>query len=260
MSYVPRWFYRIRIFNNHYKYFNDLYEMHDDLDALEDKQIQEIFNNLKTCYVFYNRAVKDILNAWGIDSLLPSKVFAIAENQGIINDSEVWLNYIQELNEFYLTYGNGELRRLAIQILRKYQPRLQNASDNLNRYIASHACIIEYEYAALSEDTKPLYSHLEIGFSEYSYKIFLDYLISNKNIKYAWLHGSRVKGNARKYSDMDLIIDIDMEFVEACRKDFANLLIPYKIDFVSRHDKSMEVFLGEVIPHAKLIYRAEDFE
>lgn len=260
MSKVPRWYDRINIFNKHCEDFNALYEKYDDLDTLDDKQTQELFNTFKTCYVFYNRAIKDILLEWGIHTLLPSKLLAIGENQGIINDSEVWLNYIQELNKFYLTYGNDELRRLAIQIVKKYQPKLQNASDNLNRYVASHACITEDEYATLNVNIKPLYSHFEIGISEYSYKIFLDYLISNKNIRYAWLHGSRVKGNARKYSDIDMIIDIDMDCAEACRKDFANLFIPYKIDFVNRYDKSMEAFLSRIVSHAKLIYRAEDFE
>jgi predicted nucleotidyltransferase len=49
-----------------------------------------------------------------------------------------------------------------------------------------------------------------------------------------YIYGSRVKGNHRKYSDIDILLCADKYDEIALKKiDFGLLNIPYKVDFLS---------------------------
>lgn len=261
MTKTPRWHERINVFNNFYHNFVDLCGKYDR-DLMRDfSEKQQLFNGLKICYEFYCKSLRDILNFQGDVIYLPVKVLISANEAGLINDAEVWLDYIKDMNCYYQTYGASEQQNLAIQIINKYKSKLLNSYNNLNKFYNSHICNEDYgtEEKILCTDSKPLYTPSDVDISEYSYNILLNYLKSNKYIKYVWLHGSRAKGNARKNSDIDFLIDIGIEYQEDCKAGFYNLTIPYRVDFVSINDLSCEEFVKASIDDTKLIYRAEDF-
>lgn len=243
MTNIPRWQGRIEVFNNFYSDFQNCLEA------------QQEFALLKTCYEFYSKSLRDILNEKGEGLYLPSQVLVEAQKFGLIDDADVWLDYIQELNEYYQTYGEEEKQNLRDKIVDKYKLHLSNASLNLNtfynnRYIDN----VLVKNAVLDKELKSI----DIGVMESSYNLLMQAFEDNQDIKSVWIHGSRAKGNARKCSDIDLIIDIDVERIEDCKKQLDNLPIPYRVDFVSCNDSTCELFLRKIIPDAKLIYCIED--
>lgn len=244
MTNIPRWHYRIEVFNNFYTDFQNCLEA------------QQEFALLKTCYEFYSKSLRDILNEKDEGLYLPSQVLVEAQKSGLIDDSDVWLDYIQELNEYYQTYGEEEKQNLRDKIVDKYKPKLSNASLNLNTFY-NNCHHIENIPAAKPILDKELKS-VDIGITKYSYDLLMNSFKENSYIKSVWIHGSRAKGNARKCSDIDLIIDIDVKRIEDCKQQFDNLPIPYRIDFVSCNNSTNESFLRAIIPDAKLIYCIED--
>ena len=263
MTKTPRWHERIRVFNNYYNAFNDSYSKYENDESL----LKTVFDYLKISFEFYHKSLKDILCDFGIYMYLPKEILLQAHLLKIINDSNVWLDYIEELNNFYQTYGNDEQNALMISIINKYKSKLESPYKSLNYYYDSHPYNIEYEHKPLDTSSVPRYDSSDIGIFDASYDILLNYLKNNKNIKYVWLHGSRAKGNAKLSSDIDLLIDIDNSLVEQCKKDFYNLPIPYRVDFAcinddsfnSANDSTLQVFLSKVVDDAKIIYRYDDF-
>lgn len=259
MTKTPRWHERILVFNNYYTTFVDLCEKYDKGLMIDFSEKQQLFNYLKVCYEFYCKSLRDILNFNGICLFLPAQILLKAQSEGIIDDADLWLKYIKDLNIYYQTYGAEEQKKLVLQIIEKYKSKFTEPYKYLNNFFNSLVYEEKYEYKELPRVPKPAYNRFDIGIYESSYNLILNYLKQNKNIRYVWLHGSRAKGNARKNSDIDLLIDIDVEHKEICKKDFDRLAIPYRVDFVSIQDSSCELFLSKVLDEAKLIYRAEDF-
>lgn len=258
MTKEARWYYRIIVFNNFYSSFVALEEKYDKQLMLDYTEKKQLFALLKTCYEFYYKSLRDILNENKIFSFLPSEIFIQAEKEKIINDSKIWLDYIQELNQYYQTYGAQEQEELTIKIIDKFKSKLKNAANNLNKF-----CNIptkeEIHFKQFDSSTQPSYTPLDIGITEYSYNLLLQTFKANKDIKYAWLHGSRAKANARKNSDIDLLLDIDAGKIQECKNNFDNLTIPYRVDAFSINDESDESFARKVSKYAKIIYRQEDF-
>ena len=243
MTKASRWQYRIEVFNNFYNNFQI------------NMTSQQEFSLLKVCYEFYTKSLRDILNENGAKFYLPSQVLVEAQKSGLIDDAEVWMDYIQELNKYYQTYSEDEKQNLRDKIIDKYKHKLAKASSNLNTFYKNHPIEhINANNAVLDKDLKSI----DIGITECSYNLLMNEFKDNSNIKYVWIYGSRAKGNARKCSDIDLIIDIEAEHIEDCKKQFDNLAIPYRVDVVSCNDIKTKEFLNNIILDAKLIYRIED--
>jgi hypothetical protein len=211
--------------------------------------------------------LRDILTDFCIIEFLPTEILKIAQSKHLIDDSDIWLDFIKCLNIYYQTYPRNEKLNFAKLIIKDYHDKLQNSYNLLNKYYKEHPFNVYYKACSLSYDNKPLYISSEIGILEKSYNLLLNYFKNNQHIKYVWLHGSRAKGNARGNSDIDLLIDVDVNFIEDCKKDFFNLQVPYRIDFAcindiqyaTFNDSSMSDFLSKVVEEAKIIYRYTDF-
>ena len=64
-----------------------------------------------------------------------------------------------------------------------------------------------------------------------------------------YIYGSRVKGNHREFSDIDLLLEADSYDEEALSQiDFTELDIPYKVDFVLSKDL-FEGYRSEINSH-----------
>lgn len=64
-----------------------------------------------------------------------------------------------------------------------------------------------------------------------------------------YIYGSRVKGNHRQYSDIDILLKADSYDEEELSKiDFTELDIPYKVDFVLDRDL-YEPYKEEIYSH-----------
>lgn len=67
-----------------------------------------------------------------------------------------------------------------------------------------------------------------------------------------YIYGSRIKGNFRKFSDIDILFVADSYDEESLSKiDFTALDIPYKVDFVLKKDL-FEGYRDEIEKHMVL--------
>lgn len=255
MAKTPRWHERILVFNKRYNTLCDMYK-DCDVDAISSyPEIRPYFNILKSCFEFYHKSLKDILNDKGACLYLPSEVLIKSKDCGLIDDAQVWLDYIEDLNVFYQTYGNSTLLELANKIINRYKPKLSNVYKMLNTFFESQNFDEDYSNKHFPTEINQEISATQLGIMEHSFNLLMEYFKSNHNIKYVWLHGSRAKGNAKKNSDIDLIFDVSPEELIECKTDFYNLAIPYRIDCVSKNESNIEEFLNKCVDDAILIYK-----
>lgn len=70
-------------------------------------------------------------------------------------------------------------------------------------------------------------------------KILHKYLPSNTKI---WVFGSRANGTAKKFSDLDLVVDMDksltLDILANLHEEFSESLLPYKVDIVDWNEIS----------------------
>lgn len=81
---------------------------------------------------------------------------------------------------------------------------------------------------------------MKFGLSDHDRSIIVDEIHQNLgstlNPK-IYIYGSRVKGNFREFSDIDLLLKADSFDLESLgRIDFAELDTPYKVDFILDKD------------------------
>lgn len=78
-----------------------------------------------------------------------------------------------------------------------------------------------------------------------------------ENINTVFLHGSRIKGNYKPGSDIDLTIDGNLTFSEQMRleNELDDLLLPYKIDLSVKHKISNPDLLEHIQRVGKMFYQ-----
>lgn len=267
MSLKPRWYWRFKSYNRLLKTYKNLLDRYENGEMLNYESYHEVFNKLKICYVLYYKCIKDALKAeYNITEYLPKKILQIAQSADggrIIDDGGIWINYIQDVNELCQSVSYLKICTLTKNIIEKYKNLPEKSKINLDNFSAKFNIIDDEIQNEFDINSKPLYKASDIGLSEHSYKIFLNCLRKNDYINYVWIHGSRTKNNARKYSDLDLIIDLPTEKEEELKKQFRNLYIPYRIDFVSSTPEQNEEdtgFIRTASIDSMLIYRKKDFE
>lgn len=257
MNSLPRWYYAIKVFNNFYNSFCEQICNYNSENIQNYHEIKPYFDIIKICFEFYHKPLKYLLRDRGYNLYFPTQILEIAEKEGLINDAKIWLEYIEDLNVFYQTYGNEKLLELAKNIIDKYKNKLSDVHKTLNEFKAAiHPTEKKSENKQFPKDISAEILASDLGIMKHSYDLIMEYFKSNKNIKYVWLHGSRAKGNAKKNSDVDLVIDIEPDKITDCKNDFYNLAIPYRVDCVSVNESSVQEFLNEVVDNAKLIYKA----
>ncbi len=73
-----------------------------------------------------------------------------------------------------------------------------------------------------------------------------------------WCFGSRARGDARKFSDLDLVIDnagnpLDLNTLSILKQNFSESLLAYKVDIVDWATLST-AFRENISPDKKLIF------
>lgn len=101
------------------------------------------------------------------------------------------------------------------------------------------------------------------GLDEYTYNLIVNYFKSRSSIKVARIQGSRVKGQCRKSSDIDFIIDgpLSEDNRVAIVKEINALKHPYRIDveliaYINRYD---EFFIQKNLVNSEIFYNIKDF-
>lgn len=93
---------------------------------------------------------------------------------------------------------------------------------------------------------------MKYGMNPADFNVIIEEIVNNlgntKNAK-AFVYGSRVKGTARPFSDIDILLKADSYDKKALsRIDFTELNTPYKVDFVLDEDL-FEAYRNEIYSH-----------
>ena len=260
-----RWSESRKIFNNHYEHYLQLRDLYNSNTYEQYRDYRAFFDEIKFLYVFYIKTLRYIfLEDYNYKEFIPRKILSMAasDDYKLINDAELWYDFIDDVNELCQTIEIKKIIDLTKEIVEKYKDAPETAYVNLNSYRQNEDFQESYENEINPDKlTKPNYKSSDIGISEKSYNILLKYLRQNKELRYLWLHGSRAKGTALKNSDIDCISDIPFEKHNVFLQGLKNLQIPYNVDCVNINttNEFEQNFLKKIASDAKLIYRAEDF-
>lgn len=103
-------------------------------------------------------------------------------------------------------------------------------------------------------------TYREFGFSSSEWALLQRLLASNANIEKAILYGSRVKGNFREFSD----VDISLIGSQLSRKDVIKLnlafhesLFPYEVDFSIFSQLKNEQLIDHIRRRGSIIYEKQ---
>ena len=262
MNDIPRSYLRINVFKKNKEALAELAKEYSKKQEHSDDEVQVVFDKIKVCFEFYKKSLRDILKEKEIVLYLPTEILKRAQDEKIIQDAEVWLNYIDDLNEIIQSQvpaAAAILRKKVVEnyidkplkswkfLEKQYNPRVL---DNFAK---------ETSNKPLPEN-KPEYAPEEMGLNQSRYDKFISFCKEHPAIKRVWLHGSRAKGNFVETTDIDCLCDIDNydEYKKICL-DLKYIPIPNRIDFAQIND-IQDSFYNNAVKHAKIIYRAEDFQ
>ncbi len=233
--------------------FDDKFEIFKDYDSrfvtgkLPDNEFWAYFWSLKSLLFFYCRFIKYVYKKQGIYLDYPIDILVRAGEDGMITDSETWLEYHKFLNHC-MSIEDKELRKEAMaKTLDKFRDKVESMlifmhSDENRKFmqekkpIFDEICSTEQPLA----DNPINYSCEELLITDRSYKILLEFFKSYPQIEKVWLHGSRAYGTSGAGSDLDLLFDCDLSAWEEVFLNIEKLLIPYFIDAKNIHDVSRE--------------------
>lgn len=256
MPKLPRWYYRIENFNSVYRELVSFLEIQKH-NSKPDKQI--LLNTIKSLYVLYYKILRDLLKEKGIKLFFPREIFITAEENGIIKNSQIWLEFIDLLNILCYEKDLKLQEEIVDKILDQYIPVLKNVHKELT---IMNKSITKFKPPTFSMDsmsyTTPKYNAQELGITPEAYKIFMNFVCTHTDIKHLWLYGSRLENTNRPNSDIDMLVDCPLEKFEQLKSALKKVRIPYHIDFVNIHDTQNRNFVAVVSTNAKLIYNSND--
>lgn len=251
-----RSYYRIENMLNLYNEEDNIKILNNFKNNKTEKQI--CFNFIKRIFVFHWKVLRDFLKEdYDIKLFYPREIFKVAEEKLIIKNAELWIKYIDLVNELLQTKSFIEQNKIVDKILEVYIKEGLSLKDFYSSILLKREddFILEYD----NKDFIPSYSSQDLLISEKSYKILLDFIKNNTEINKVWVFGSRVIGNYRKASDIDLIIDSPfLSFDSLCQK-FKDLKIPYRVDCKNIYDKQDDCFIKQNLKNACLIYDKNSF-
>lgn len=200
----------------------------------EEKYIMPVFTALKSVYTFYYKYVKFLLKQKGINLTLPRQILEKGQNEGIITDSEGWFLYIDYMNVYYQNKNEDNVYKMMLEIVNKFKQLVYDAyvyvnNEETKKFLNDHSSTFtKYQQEGLQlANNKPVYNYEYWGISEKSYNRILDFFRSKKNLKNAWLRGSRAYDTYAAGSDLDLIVDYPEKDYQNFIDEFQRLTIPY---------------------------------
>ncbi|MBE7710595.1 MAG: hypothetical protein E7Z92_00495 [Cyanobacteria bacterium SIG31] len=261
MSKIPIFVSRLFTFKEKFNIFKELQEKYIKKE-LDSDGINALFDSMKLLFKLYYKPLRQVMKDKGLDCQLPVLILKQAEKSGMIDDATLWLNFLGDLNAH--SQASDEKVKSEIQngIIEHYHEQMYSALKYIDNE-ENKALQKKFEELWNGKDDEeinldyshPNYSALEIGISDRSYKILMDYFESNFAIKNVWVYGSRAYKNCVKGSDIDIIIDCPSEDFNVIKKGIRELVIPYYIDCKCLNLDAHKSFISIVLPRGhKHIY------
>lgn len=262
MSDIPRSCLRLYVFKTRKEYLVDSCKNFARKPDHNQEEIQDIFDKIKVCFEFYKKSLRDLLKERDIVLYLPTEVLKRAQEENLIQDAEIWLEYIDDLNEIIQSQVPAAAAILRAKVVEKYMDQPAKSWKFVEKFYDEKLIKNVEKEAENAElpDNKPEYKPEEMGLSKFCYDEFINFCKKHKAIRNVWLHGSRAAGNYVETSDIDCLADISEpdEYPQICA-DLKYLPIPNRIDFAQMKEIK-DRFYANVAKNAKNIYRAKDFE
>ena len=211
---------KITKFNNAYKIYVNNYSETD---------LTKTVINLKNVYYAYRRFLQDMVKNADHTIFLPTLIIRRAQELNIINDADIWINFIYDFNLLIYETDADKIRELEIHILNKYTNPLKNVNELLNKYynnLGNEPCYEEIELSDKQHEYRPN----DFGIDYYTYHCLVSYFKQHTEIQRVWLYGSRAQNKALPHSDIDLLIESPAESFEKIEQGIMNLRIPNYID------------------------------
>lgn len=234
----------------------------------EDDKIP-FLNTIETVVSYYYRYIKRYAQKEkGLRLIELTKVFKYGAEEGIINDADTWLEYIEDSNVYYNTSNPEKKAEIADKMINYYHDKVYSMYENV--HTPEHNELMK-EYAqtqnALEKaplnlaDNNPVYSPEELDITDRAYKILIEFIKKKPYIKNVWLHGSRIHRDYNRFSDIDLIVDCKAMHFNNFIKGLRNLPIQYYVDAVCLDIPWDLGFVKRVsATGTKKIYCSDDFK
>ncbi len=256
----PRSYYRIDAFLRNYESYKQLISDYERNNLKTPQKRQELLDVIKVLYVFYWKTLRDFFKEKGTTLFLPREILKQAQEERMINDADVWINYIDMLNRLCLEPDSETQIEIANRIFHTSRHALPLTKKSLEkRYLEMKSGMRIRGWTRSFPYNKPDYTPEDIGISETSYGLLMKFFKNCSEIKYVWLHGSRAKGKTRPNTDLDFIIDSPLQTFEDIQNTITKVRVPYWIDCENLNNKENDAFITKVSTHARMVYRAEDF-
>jgi len=262
MSNIPSSCFSINEFKNCKEYLAEIIKEYSKNVEHSQEEIQDIFSRIANCYKSYKQALKNILQERKIILYLPSDILKKAQEEHIIEDADIWLEYISDLNEIIQSQIPTATAILQAKVVEKYIDKPQKSWKYLEKFFNEKLLKKnekDFQNITLS-NSKPEYKPEEMGLNTFRYNEFINFCKKHKNIKNVWLYGPRADGNYTETDEIRCIVNINNidEYKKICF-EVNYLPIPNQINFTLMQDLQNNFFTNTT-DQLKIIYRSCDFE
>lgn len=199
-------------------------------------EVQGIIQSFEFTFELAWKTLKDYLEAQGVLCAFPREVIKQAFHHGILKDGEIWLEMLNKRNLLAHTYDE----HLALEAYRLISTGYYLQIQNLMNWFAGQIDKAEID---LAQDVIALITEIAKKFQE---------------IEKIIVFGSRVLGNAKPGSDIDLAVFGQMVTPQIV-SSFHGFLeeetsIPYFFDIIHFESIENEALCEHIIRHGKILY------
>ena len=229
-----------------FKKYEEFYISGKHISNIEEQLFELIFLG----YISFFKYLKYTYRDSGINLGLHKDVLKKAVSDNLVSETEYILKYIDYMNAYYQTSDIIKKIYMKYRIVKEFRPLMYFfvdyfKSDRIEEIKKECAPINEriQVHQIKLDNSIPEYKPEEIGISEYSYNLIINFFRSNEEIKSVWLYGSRAQNCFYDSSDIDLIIDSPSENFDVIKKGLLALPIPYFTDPKNLHEEHNKNFI-----------------
>lgn len=263
---IPIWFLRMNDFNFSFVNFLRIANRYDRGELTTFERKEQFLLSMRALFTKFYRALRDLLREKDIFEPLPRKIFILCKEKNIFSDCDIWLYFIELLNEYQETEDCILKEELLDYILKTFKYKFYN----IHQYFKTTYPIQEYKKNLIEINqtlnprenlsyNKVIYDADFVKVTDKSYNKILDFFKSNNEIKAVWMQGSRVFGTTRAGSDIDLIIDSPLETFDALKEKMYQIQTPYRIDAKNLNSNTIFIKTATYLG-TKLIYSINDWK
>ena len=204
-----------------------------DIQAMNDHKKEIIFEIIEELYKVFCKYFRLEFKK----RILPKQLFLLAKNEGYNNLADMWLDYIDDYNQYEFEKDDVKQKRFAHLMVKKYFQKLPLVKDFLNlppiekildKYKDSHTNF-KFNF------NKSEYSK-ELGIDKGTYLTIIDYL-KTVPVMNAWIY-------KEDFSDiLYLIIDCSLEIWKIVSADLNRLDIPCYIEIINIYEQKNNSFV-----------------